>query len=122
LIDGDQPERIAASLAAQIEAMFPEQRDAQVKSDGRFPALLGRVSKHLAASERLLVVTRPTRSCSTSLKNRQGVRSWRPSPTSATIGSRSQVHWKAAVIACSYEASATATTSAMATNSASASK
>ena len=27
VVDWDQPERIAASLAAQIEAMFPELRD-----------------------------------------------------------------------------------------------
>jgi WD40 repeat protein len=56
VIDWDQPERIAASLAAQIEAMFPEQRDARAKPEGRLPELLGRVSKHLDASGRLVIV------------------------------------------------------------------
>ena len=56
VIDWDQPERIAASLAAQIEAMFPEQRDDQAKPEGRLPELLGRVSKRLGASGRLVIV------------------------------------------------------------------
>jgi hypothetical protein len=56
VIDWDQPERIAASLAAQIEAMFPEQRDAQAKPEGRLPELLGRVSKHLGAGRLVIVV------------------------------------------------------------------
>jgi hypothetical protein len=56
VIDWDQPERIAASLAAQIEAMFPEQRDARARPEGQLPELLGRVSKHLGASGRLVIV------------------------------------------------------------------
>ncbi len=56
VINWDQPERIAASLAAQIEAMFPEQRDARAKPEGRLPELLGRVSKQLGASGRLVIV------------------------------------------------------------------
>ena len=56
VIDWDQPERISASLAAQIEAVFPEQRDARAKPEGRLPELLGRVSKHLGASGRLVIV------------------------------------------------------------------
>ena len=40
VINWDQPERIAASLAAQIEAMFPEQRDVRAKPEGRLPELL----------------------------------------------------------------------------------
>jgi hypothetical protein len=56
VIDWGQPERIAASLAAQIEAMFPEQRDAQAKPEGRLPELLGRVSKHLGAGRLVIVV------------------------------------------------------------------
>jgi WD40 repeat protein len=60
--DWDQPEVIAASLAAQIEAMFPELRDPEAKPEGRLIELFGRVSKHLSASkhlgasERLVVV------------------------------------------------------------------
>jgi hypothetical protein len=56
VIDWDQPERIAASLAAQIEAMFPAQRDDRARPEGRLPKLLGRVSKHLGASGRLVIV------------------------------------------------------------------
>ena len=56
VIDWDQPERIAASLAAQIEAMFPDERDAQARPEGRLPELLGRVSKRLGASGRLVIV------------------------------------------------------------------
>jgi WD40 repeat protein len=56
VIDWDQPERIAASLAAQIEAIFPEQRDARAKPEGRLPELLGRVSQRLGASGRLVIV------------------------------------------------------------------
>ena len=56
VIDWDQPERIAASLAAQIEAMFPDQRDDRAKPEGRLPELLGRVSRQLGASGRLVIV------------------------------------------------------------------
>jgi hypothetical protein len=52
----DQPEVIAASLAAQIEAMFPELRDPEVKPEGRLIELLGRVSKRLAPMGDLVVL------------------------------------------------------------------
>ena len=50
------PERIAASLAVQFEAMFPDERDGRAKPEGRLPELLGRVSKRLGASGRLVIV------------------------------------------------------------------
>jgi AAA ATPase domain/WD domain, G-beta repeat len=56
VIDWDQPERIATSLAAQIEAMFPALRDDNARPEGRLPELLGRVSKQLGASGRLVIV------------------------------------------------------------------
>jgi hypothetical protein len=56
VIDWDQPERIATSLAVQIEAMFPELRDDNARPEGRLPELLGRVSKRLGASGRLVIV------------------------------------------------------------------
>ncbi|HEY0994279.1 MAG TPA: AAA family ATPase, partial [Kofleriaceae bacterium] len=54
--DWDQPEVIAAALAAQIEAMFPALRDADAKPDRRLLELLGRVSRQLGAADRLVVV------------------------------------------------------------------
>jgi hypothetical protein len=56
VIDWDQPEVIAASLAAQIEAMFPELRDPDARPGGRLVELLGRVSKQLGGTGRLMVV------------------------------------------------------------------
>ena len=56
VVDWDQPERIAASLAAQIEALFPEQRDPEAKPEGRLIELLGRVSKRLGPSGDLVVL------------------------------------------------------------------
>ena len=56
VIDWDQPERIATSLAAQIEGMFPELRDDQPRPQARLPELLGRVSKRLGAPGRLVIV------------------------------------------------------------------
>jgi len=47
---------IAASLAAQIEAAFPRLRDAEAKPERRLLELLGRVSKQLGATGRLVVV------------------------------------------------------------------
>ena len=56
VIDWDQPEVIAASLAAQIEAAFPKLRDNDAKPEGRLVELLGRVSKQLGGAGRLVVV------------------------------------------------------------------
>jgi hypothetical protein len=54
--DWDQPARIAASLAAQIETMFPDMHDAQARPETRLSELLGRVSKQLGASGKLVIV------------------------------------------------------------------
>ena len=54
--DWDQPEVIAASLAAQIEAAFPALRDSDAKPERRLVELLGRVSKQLGGTGRLMVV------------------------------------------------------------------
>jgi WD40 repeat protein len=54
--DWDQPEVIAMSLAAQIEAANPALRDPEAKPERRLLELLGRVSKQLGAPERLVVV------------------------------------------------------------------
>jgi hypothetical protein len=54
--DWDQPERIAESLAAQIEAMFPELRDPAARPERRLIELLGRVSKRLGPSGDLVVL------------------------------------------------------------------
>jgi hypothetical protein len=54
--DWDQPEVIAASLAAQIEAAFPALRAPDAKPERRLLELLGRVSKQLGAARRLVVV------------------------------------------------------------------
>ncbi len=54
--DWDQPERIADSLAAQIEAMFPELCDPSANPEGRLIELLGRVSKRLGPSGDLVVL------------------------------------------------------------------
>jgi WD40 repeat protein len=56
VVDWDQPEAIAASLAAQIEAVFPELCDAEARPEARLLELLGRVSKRLGASGRLVLV------------------------------------------------------------------
>jgi AAA ATPase domain/Calcineurin-like phosphoesterase len=52
----DQPEVIVASLAAQIEAVFPELRDAEAKPEARLIELLGRVSRRLGPSGELVVL------------------------------------------------------------------
>src|SRR5689334_24243473 len=52
----DQPEVISASLAAQIEAMFPALRDPEARPEGRLIELLRRVSKHLGAAGRLVML------------------------------------------------------------------
>lgn len=56
IADWDQPEVIAVSLAAQIEAKFPALRDAEVRPERRLIELLGRVSNQLDSSRRLVVV------------------------------------------------------------------
>jgi WD40 repeat protein/nucleoside phosphorylase len=56
VVDWDRPERIAASLAAQIEAMFADLRDDKATPEGRLPELLGRVSKRLGTPGRLVIV------------------------------------------------------------------
>ncbi|HWO18301.1 MAG TPA: PQQ-binding-like beta-propeller repeat protein [Kofleriaceae bacterium] len=52
----DQPEALAASLAAQIEAMFPAPLDPEAKPEARLLELLGRVSKQLGPAGRLVVL------------------------------------------------------------------
>jgi hypothetical protein len=52
----DQPEVIAASLAAQLEARFPELRDPEATPEGRLIELLGRVSKRLGPTGDLVVL------------------------------------------------------------------
>jgi hypothetical protein len=52
----DQPERIAASLAAQLEARFPDLCDPQARPEGRLLELLGRVSKRLGPAGDLVVL------------------------------------------------------------------
>jgi len=52
----DQPEAIAASLAAQTEAAYPELRDPEAAPESRLRELLDRVSERLGASARLVVV------------------------------------------------------------------
>ena len=54
--DWDQPEAIAMSLAAQIEAAYPDLRDAGARPERRLLELLGRVSKQLGSTGRLVVV------------------------------------------------------------------
>src|SRR5689334_12939307 len=52
----DQPEAIAASVAAQIEALFPELRDPEARPEGQLIELLGRVSQQLGTAGRLVVL------------------------------------------------------------------
>ncbi|TMQ27720.1 MAG: ATP-binding protein, partial [Deltaproteobacteria bacterium] len=54
--DWDQPEVIAASLAAQIEVAFPGLRDPEVKPERRLLELLGRVSRQLDPPNHLVIV------------------------------------------------------------------
>jgi WD40 repeat protein len=54
--DWDQPEVIAISLAAQIEATFPALRDVDAQPERRLIELLGRVSNQLGSTRRLVVV------------------------------------------------------------------
>jgi WD40 repeat protein len=54
--DWDQPEVIAASLAAQIEAAYPDLRDPEAKPERRLLELLGRASQRLGSSGRLVLM------------------------------------------------------------------
>ncbi|HWO20792.1 MAG TPA: AAA family ATPase [Kofleriaceae bacterium] len=54
--DWDQPEAIAASLAAQLEAAYPELRDPCARPERRLLELLGRVGKRLGPAERVVLV------------------------------------------------------------------
>jgi WD40 repeat protein len=56
-LDWAEPQIVQRNLAAQIEVMFPEQRDAEADPTYRLEQLLGRVSKVLAQrSERLVLL------------------------------------------------------------------
>lgn len=52
----DQPEVIASSLAAQIEAMFPALRDDDARPETRLVELLGRVSKQIGGGRLVIVM------------------------------------------------------------------
>src|SRR5436189_195584 len=54
--DWDQPEVIAVSLAAQLEAAYPELCDPEAKPERRLLELIGRVSKRLGQAERLVIL------------------------------------------------------------------
>jgi WD40 repeat protein len=54
--DWDQPEVIAISLAAQIEAAYPDLRDPAAKPERRLIDLLGRVSKRTGSTTPLVLV------------------------------------------------------------------
>ncbi|WP_437682888.1 TIR domain-containing protein [Sorangium sp. So ce131] len=46
VMDWDRPEAVARSLAAQIEALYPAQKDPAARPESRLIELLARVSKH----------------------------------------------------------------------------
>ncbi|WP_437873036.1 TIR domain-containing protein [Sorangium sp. So ce363] len=58
VMDWDRPEAVARSLSAQIEALFPAQRDPEARPESRLIELLAKVSKHELAprGERLVLV------------------------------------------------------------------
>jgi len=56
VVDWDQPDAIAGSLAAQIEVAFPDLRDPAAKPQARLFELLGRVSRQLGPAGRLVAV------------------------------------------------------------------
>lgn len=58
VMDWDRPETVVRSLAAQIEELYPAQRDPQARPDSRLYELLARVSQHELAprGERLVLV------------------------------------------------------------------
>ncbi|WP_438006201.1 AAA family ATPase [Sorangium sp. So ce321] len=58
VIDWDRPEAVVRSLSAQIEALYPAQKDPAARPENRLIELLARVSKHelVPREERLVLV------------------------------------------------------------------
>lgn len=58
VMDWDRPEAVARSLSAQVEALYPAQKDAEARPESRLIELLAKVSKHELAplGERLVLV------------------------------------------------------------------
>ncbi|WP_437311456.1 TIR domain-containing protein [Sorangium sp. So ce388] len=58
VMDWDRPEAVARSLSAQIEALYPAQKDPEARPESRLIELLAKVSKHELAprGERLVLV------------------------------------------------------------------
>ncbi|WP_437948078.1 PQQ-binding-like beta-propeller repeat protein [Sorangium sp. So ce296] len=58
VMDWDRPEAVARSLSAQIEALYPAQKDPAARPESRLIELLARVSKHelIPRGERLVLV------------------------------------------------------------------
>ncbi|WP_437971620.1 AAA family ATPase [Sorangium sp. So ce260] len=58
VMDWDRPEAVARSLSAQIEALYPAQKDPEARPESRLLELLARVSKHVLVprGERLVLV------------------------------------------------------------------
>ncbi|WP_437803265.1 NACHT and WD repeat domain-containing protein [Sorangium sp. So ce693] len=58
VMDWDRPEAVARSLSAQIEALFPAQKDPEARPESRLIELLAKVSKHelVPRGERLVLV------------------------------------------------------------------
>ncbi|WP_437916839.1 AAA family ATPase [Sorangium sp. So ce302] len=58
VMDWDRPEAVARSLSAQIEALYPAQKDTEARPESRLLELLAKVSKHELAprGERLVLV------------------------------------------------------------------
>ncbi|XXX81946.1 ATP-binding protein [Sorangium sp. So ce134] len=58
VLDWDRPEAVARSLSAQIEALYPAQKNPEARPESRLIELLARVSKHELAprGERLALV------------------------------------------------------------------
>ncbi|WP_437538329.1 TIR domain-containing protein [Sorangium sp. So ce726] len=58
VMDWDRPEAVARSLSAQIEALYPAQKDPEARPENRLIELLAKVSKHelVPRGERLVLV------------------------------------------------------------------
>ncbi|WP_437760199.1 TIR domain-containing protein [Sorangium sp. So ce1389] len=58
VMDWDRPEAVARSLSAQIEALYPAQKDPEARPESRLIELLAKVSKHelVPRGERLVLV------------------------------------------------------------------
>ncbi|WP_437994096.1 TIR domain-containing protein [Sorangium sp. So ce145] len=58
VMDWDRPEAVARSLSAQIEALFPAQKDPESRPESRLIELLAKVSRHelVPRGERLVLV------------------------------------------------------------------